>query len=276
MPQSQYDGPSEIRLSNETDRHSSQSRARAQLLAVLRRVRPERAAGGYSRDDGTVQFFMRVNALLSSEATLLDFGAGRGRQFDMPNPGFPEELQKFQGKVARVIGTDVYDGVLHHPYLDERHVTRPSQPLPLPDASVDIVVADWVFEHLKDPKQFVSEMERIVRPGGWICARTVNKWGYVGVGARLLPNAIHRSVVRKLIPVAKVEDVFPTYYRLNTLRDIRRWFTPRTWENYAYLTNTTPRYFGNSWLLFRLADLYHRVVPTVFSTDLFVFIRRRL
>lgn len=259
---------------DDADRHSELSSARTKLLALLRRVRPERLAGGYTRDDGTVQFYLRINALLSREAILLDFGAGRGRQFDIPDPGFSEKLQKFQGKVAKVIGTDIYDGVLHHPYLDERHVTPPGHPLPMQPASVDIVVADWVFEHLEDPAQFVGEMERIVKPGGWVCARTVNKWGYVGIGAQLLPNSVHGSVVRRLIPVAKLEDVFPTHYRLNSLGDVRRRFVAANWENYSFATNTIPRYFGSSWALFRLTELYQKLMPAGLSTDLFIFLRR--
>ena len=83
------------------DGHSKLSDARARLLSLLHGERPERRAGGFTRDDGTVQFYLRINALLFPEATLLDFGAGRGRQFDIPDPGYPEELQKFQGKVTK-------------------------------------------------------------------------------------------------------------------------------------------------------------------------------
>lgn len=256
------------------DRHSELSGARARLLSLLHRERPERRAGGFTRDDGNVQFYLRINALLFRDATLLDFGAGRGRQFDIPDPGYPEELQKFQGKVKKVIGTDVYDGVQHHPYLDEWHVVPPETPLPLQPASVDIVVADWVLEHLESPALFAQEMERVVKPGGWVCARTINRWGCVGIGARLLPNSSHKSIVRKLIPVSRSEDVFPTHYSLNSLKDVRRWFSPMRWEDCSYLVNTTPRYFGNSRILFRLTELYQKFVPYGLSTDLFVFVRR--
>jgi SAM-dependent methyltransferase len=256
------------------NRHSELSGARARLLSLLHRERPERKAGGFTRDDGTVQFYLRINALLFRDATLLDFGAGRGRQFDIPDPGYPEELQKFQGKVKKVIGTDAHDGIRDHPYLDERHVTPPGMPLPLQPASVDIVVADWVFEHLENPAQFVQEMERVVKRGGWVCARTINRWGYIGIGARLLPNSSHERIVRKLIPVAKSLDVFPTHYRLNSLKDVRRRFSSTHWEDCSFLLNTTPRYFGNSRTLFHLTDVYQKFVPYRLSTDLFIFVRR--
>jgi hypothetical protein len=48
---------------------------------------PEKAAGGFSRVDGTIAFYGRVGALLAeagSDAVALDFGAGRGAFLDNP------------------------------------------------------------------------------------------------------------------------------------------------------------------------------------------------
>lgn len=238
-------------------------------------MRPERIAGGFTRDDGTVQFYTRVNSLVSSSTTLLDYGAGRGRQFDVPDPGYTQVLQNFQGRVARVIGVDVASAVLDHPHLDERHVIQPGAALPVPAGSVDVVVADWVLEHLDQPDEFAREMERLLKPGGWLCARTVNRWGYVGIGARLVPNRVHTHLVRKLIPVARSDDVFRTAYRLNTPADVRRWFSAERWRHCSYLTNTTPRYFGSSRWLFRATELFQNMVPYSMRTDLFVFLQRR-
>ena len=248
--------------------------ARLRLVSILTAMRPERMAGGFARDDGTIQFYTRVNALLSASMTLLDYGAGRGRQFDVPDPGYAQLLQNFQGRVAKVIGVDVDAAIHNHPHLDERHVIRPGAELPLPAGSINIVVADWVLEHLERPGEFADEMERLVPRGGWICGRTVNRWGYVGIGARLVPNRVHARIVRKLIPVSRTNDVFPTLYRLNTLRAIRRWFSPAKWRHCSFLVNTTPRYFGNSRLLFRATEAYQRIVPYPLHTDLFVFIQR--
>lgn len=269
------DDRSTLQSSAHSEWHASVSGARERLIALISAVRSERSAGGFTRDDGNVQFYTRVNALLSSNMTILDYGAGRGRQFDIPDPGYAETLQKFQGKVAKVVGIDVHEEIHKHPYLDERHVVAPGSSLPLAAHSVDLVIADWVLEHLEDPSQFASEMERVVRPGGWVCARTVNRWGYVGVGARLLPNSVHGSLVRKLIPVARTDDVFPVFYRANSLGDTRRWFSSKRWENFSYLANTTPRYFGNSKMLFRAIELYQKLAPYPLATDLFVFLKRK-
>ena len=269
-------GPSaEVARRKRTPCESIDSAARARLIRLLTAMRPERSAGGFPRDDGTIEFYTRVNALLNHNMTLLNYGAGRGAPFDVPDPGLHQALQQFQNRVAKVIGVDIDEGIHDHPYLDERHVIRANEQLPIPSGTIDIVIADWVVEHLESPAQWVGEMERVLVRSGWLCARTVNRWGYVGFGARLLPNWLHARLVSKLIPVARSVDVFPTVYRLNSLADLKRWFSTDLWENCSYLVNSTPRYFGDSRLLFRAIELYQKIVPYHFRTDLFMFMRRR-
>jgi hypothetical protein len=52
----------------------------------LETVFPEIKAGGFSRVDGTIAFYTRVQALCPDRATILDFGAGRGKASEDPSP----------------------------------------------------------------------------------------------------------------------------------------------------------------------------------------------
>jgi SAM-dependent methyltransferase len=47
--------------------------------------------------------------------------------------------------------------------------------LPLPDASVDVVVNFQVIEHLWDQAQFVAECTRVLRPSGLLMMSTPNR-----------------------------------------------------------------------------------------------------
>lgn len=64
------------------------------------------------------------------------------------------------GKVQRYIGIDVSPG--------ERVdiVIEPGSAWPLPDASIDVVLCTQVLEHVEDLEHTLSEIRRILRPGG--------------------------------------------------------------------------------------------------------------
>ncbi|MAN65055.1 class I SAM-dependent methyltransferase [uncultured Hyphomonas sp.] len=238
------------------------------------RLYPELAAGGFTRRDGTIAFYARVNALLAQTSRVLDFGAGRGRGHE-DECQFRKSLLQLNGKAAEIIGVDVDPVVTTNPNLDQAMIIEPSQPINLPDNHFDIIVADWVLEHLDDPVWFAAEMQRLLKPGGWLCARTPNKWGLTGVGARLLPNRFHSSMLHKLSDTRQEQDVFPTRYRLNTLSAVRRYFPERLWEQCSYIENAEPPYVLRSVAASRMVQLFWRLSPTGFYTNLFVFLRKR-
>ena len=242
---------------------------------VLLRLRPEIGAGGYARDNAAAAFFGRVNSLLRPDMVVLDLGAGRGAMFDKSPLGLIEGLAKFQGKVRKVIGLDVDEGVLQHPFLDERHVVPIGEAYPLEDASVDLAVADWVLEHVANPEFVVSELKRVLKPGGYVCARTPNKWGFGGIATRMAPNRAHVALLKAVSPRRQDIDVFPTAYKMNTMGDIRRLFPEVEWKNFSYFSSGTPKYFGTSGVLFRAIEFYQNVVPDPLKTDLIVLLQKR-
>jgi SAM-dependent methyltransferase len=244
------------------------------MATSMARLYPEIEAGGFARNNGGVQFHSRVNALLKPDMTVLDLGAGRGTVFHTGVDSYYERLLRLQGKVERVIGVDVDAGIVDHPYLDERHVIDPAAPLPCQENSVDLVVADWVLEHVVDPAHIASEIGRVLKPGGWFCARTPNRWGYIGMMVRLIPNAYHKTLLRHVERHRSAEDVFPTAYRLNSVRDLRRYFPDTRWRHCSYRSNPSPKYFGQSWLMFHAIALYQALMPDPLKTDLHVFLQK--
>jgi SAM-dependent methyltransferase len=79
---------------------------------------------------------------------------------------------------ASVIGVDYDELTVAHvracyPRVDVRHGNLAA--LPLPDASVGVVVNFQVIEHLWDQPQFVAECARVLRPGGLLLMSTPNR-----------------------------------------------------------------------------------------------------
>jgi SAM-dependent methyltransferase len=234
---------------------------------------PELVAGGFTRNDGAIEFFSRVHSLFPEGAVVLDFGAGRGEWGTEDIVEYRRRLFDFRSPGRRVIGVDVDPVVMTNPLLDEAYVLVKNN-IPLPDNSVDIIVAEWVFEHIDNPVEVVSELVRVLRVGGWICARTPNRYGYIALGARFVPNQLHVRALRKLQPERKSIDVFATRYRMNTKGELDRLFPRSRFTHGTYGPLIDPPYFGRSRLSIGLVRGISRFIPESFSPVLCVFIRK--
>ena len=257
-----------------TTRHDATAHSgHEETLPFIVKMRPELAAGGIARDDGEIHFYTRVNALLRPDMTVIDYGCGRGAIFNSGEFVFREQLAKLQGKVRKVIGIDLDSAIHEHPFLDERHVLQNAAPLPIADGTVDLVVAHWVFEHIDNPQQMAREFLRVLKPGGWICARTPHRWSYIGLAAQLIPPQFHNALLRWIKPGFQANDKFPTTYRINSHRAIKRWFPDAQWRDCSYGMSSTPRYHWENSMLFALASAFNAIsLPKV---DLLMLIQKR-
>ena len=243
-------------------------------MKFLQRFYPECLAGGFTRHDGSAQFFLRVNALLEPGMTVVDLGAGRGA-FSDSDIVMNRKLATLKGKVREVIGIDIDPAVMENPSLD-RALVYDGVTIPLPDNSVDMIVSDHVFEHVTDPERFVAEMDRILKPGGWVCARTPYIISLVVMGASLVPNRMHSRALRKSQPSRESFDVFPTVYKLNSFSRLKRHFPPSHWDNASYNFSPEPAYhFNNPWI-FRAMLVYDAIKrPLLGGEVLMVFMRKK-
>lgn len=236
---------------------------------------PEIAVGGFSRVDGTVQFWQRVSALVRPDSVVLDFGAGRGGPQTDDAVAYRRNLATLRGRVRELIGVDVDPAVETNPTLDRALVIGPDGRLPLPDKSIDLIVSDFVFEHIQEPAKVAAELDRVLAPGGWICARTPNRYGYIAVANRLIPDSLHARLIRSAQEQRKSEDVFPAVYRLNTARAFRDHFSSSRYDHYIIPWEAEPAYHFGSRLLYSLFLAIQHLTPPSLRTVLMVFMQKR-
>jgi 2-polyprenyl-3-methyl-5-hydroxy-6-metoxy-1,4-benzoquinol methylase len=113
------------------------------------------------------RIYQTVSEILAARGAggvLADAGCGTG-----------DLWQALRGPFRSCIGVDAvrYDGL--PPDVEFVAADLDAARLPLPDASVDTAAAVEVIEHLENPRAFVRELARIVRPGGWVVVTTPNQ-----------------------------------------------------------------------------------------------------
>ena len=224
----------------------------------------------YSPNDGTIEFYNRICSLINENSTVVDFGAGRGSWIN-DKCEYRLKTRTLKNKVNKLIGIDIDEEVLQNKSTHQNFILK--EKIPLPDNSVDLVICDWVLEHVENPSEFYYEINRILKPNGFFVARTPYKYSYLALIAKIVPNKLHKLVVSYIQKEREKEDVFPTYYRLNTKKKISKVF--KNFENYSYFKTPDPAYYFNNRIFFFLFELLHKFAPKHFTSMLFVFLKKK-
>ena len=160
--------------------------------------------------DGTTQFHELCRTYIRNDSRVCELGAG-------PSNSTTEFLSKISGSL---IGLDVDSSVVQNKFL-RKAVVYDGKSFPLPTSSLDVVVTDFVNEHLEDPIAMCKEIHRVLVEGGIFVFRTPNIYHYVSAVARVTPYWFHQLVANRLrnLPPEQSEP-HPTYYRFNSRKAI--------------------------------------------------------
>lgn len=91
---------------------------------------------------------------------ILDLGAGKGKDLDNLKMMYPN---------SRTLGLECYEDNCKELIRKGHEVIRVNieiSSLPLPDASVDLIVANQIFEHCKEVFWIFHEVSRVLKPNG--------------------------------------------------------------------------------------------------------------
>jgi ubiquinone/menaquinone biosynthesis C-methylase UbiE len=164
---------------------------------------------------------------------VLDLGSGTGRFT-------PALADAFGGPVYGVEPADAMraSALAQDPHPAVTYLTGAADAIPLPDASVDLVLLFLVWHHVPDPAAGAAEIRRVLRPGGRVLMRST-------FGDRIPALPWHRyfaraaEIERGMFPaVARVEEVFAAAGLRRLAFDTVRVETVENFEQYAQRLRT--------------------------------------
>ncbi len=210
--------------------------------ALRRRFYATSFRGMYDRLQHTIDEFARP------EQVVLDAGCGSGRVFQ----------HRLAGRVRRVLGVDVTNEPRGNENIDDA-AKADLRSLPFRSETFDLVVMSHVAEHLTEPEPVFRELARVLRPGGRLLVLTPNRWHYVTLAARALPQRLH--VAFNGWRGVDARDVFPTAYRANTASRLRA-LAEGAGLSVERLDRfeTEPEYLAFHFVPYALGVLYERAV----------------
>jgi SAM-dependent methyltransferase len=174
-----------------------------------------------SRQYSQIPYARLLEELVPDGAAWLDAGCGH-QVFKLASV---REEAEIVARTKLAVGCDLSLGALRvHRTLGVR-VCADLRRLPFADESFDLISLNYVAEHLEEPDRTFAELASLLRPHGTLVLVTPNSLGYFVRLTRLGRKFLPESLVRKFIFLREFrssEDVFPTFYRANTRRDLAR------------------------------------------------------
>jgi ubiquinone/menaquinone biosynthesis C-methylase UbiE len=162
-------------------------------------------------------YWRELKQNLPEAAVWLDLGCGR----QLFAEWMATEQQEMIRHSKQLVGIDLNRAsLLRHEGLRDR-VEGGLERLPFRDGAFDLVTANMVVEHLRDAPEILQEIRRVLKPGGLFIFHTPNHLNFTMFGASLIPQALKNRLVW-FFERRKEEDVFPTFYRMNTPKAIQR------------------------------------------------------
>ena len=225
----------------------------------------QKIVGEFSMNDGTIDFYLRIKSLLKEDFKVIDFGAGRASWFLEDNNRTRKEIRLIKGKVKKVIAIDIDQSVLDNKASDEQILITNNE-IKIEENSIDLIIADYVIEHIDNEEIFFSQVNKLLKSGGWLCARTPHKYSYISLLSLIIKNEYHSRFLNKTQPLRKEDDIFPTFYKLNTLSKIKKVF--KGWENRSFIFQSDPAYFFGNKYIFIIQDIFHKILPKFFRIRL--------
>ena len=163
------------------------------------------------------EFEDTLDSALQPETRWLDLGCGH----NVLPPWRAESERRLTARPRQAVGLDFDLPSLRNHETISQLVRGDISHLPFRDETFSLVTSNMVFEHLAEPEAQLREIRRVLAPGGELIFLTPNTAGYTTTAARILPDFLKTKIIH-FFEGREEHDVFPTFYRINSPRRIRK------------------------------------------------------
>lgn len=145
---------------------------------------------------------------ITKESILLDIGCGR--------QSFGEEYYK---RAKRKIGIDPDQNALQDNNLMDEKFCCNIQNIPSTIGQFDIIIAQWILEHLQCPNEDIQIISNLCKKNGYFIFMTTNIYSPIILLSKIIPT-FFKKYLRKVLLKINEEDTYPTVYKINSISKI--------------------------------------------------------
>lgn len=161
-------------------------------------------------DATTIRMCQLFEGVLKKEV-VLDAGCGNGNYV----------VDEYRTDIKEAVGIDVAPEFTTKNICLDKIVHAPLESMPFVDQLFDVVLSQWVLEHVVNPRKVFEEIARVLKPGGFFIFCTPNKNSLLVRMIRMLRIRILKTLINRVLYGRKEEDVFETYYRANDIQTLK-------------------------------------------------------
>jgi SAM-dependent methyltransferase len=131
----------------------------------------------------------------------------------------------------------------------------------IPDSidKFDVVIAQWVMEHLEDPKKDIKVISNLCKTGGHFIFMTTNIYSPLMLISKILPIKIKKIIRRVLLGVDE-DDTYPTRYKLNSYSRIEKYLGDAGFRKVELHLIGAPSYFSWCTPLMKFNILFNKII----------------
>lgn len=199
---------------------------------------------------------------ITPETRLLDVGCG--------HQAYGAEL--YQIAKYRVGIDENEEALAENPLMDERIISD-IEHMPEFKEKFDVVVAQFVLEHVVNPDQVAEKIAKACVKGGHFIFMTGNIYSPLMLVSKITPTFLKKILKHVFLGIAR-HDTFPTKYRINSIAKLDFYFEKHGFKRIevkrvgvlTYFAFSKPVLFAKAWLDRYIFDQFK--IFQVFNTHL--------